>query len=121
MTLIEVMIALTILATAMLSMAAYMTRLARTVAVSDVRATADEIATSRLEEVKGATRYATIDSAFAGTQALAAPYQGFTRTTQVTHTGGGPSDFYDYKTITVIVTNPRLPAPVRKTTVIAAF
>jgi len=121
MTLIEVMIALTILTTAMLSMAAYMTRFARTIAVSDVRATADELATSQIERVKGAPRYSAIDSMYAGTQTLTGIYQGYTVTTAVTRTGGGSSDFYDYKTVTVTVANARLAGPVRKTTVIAFF
>lgn len=121
MTLIEVMLALAILGAATIGMAAYMTRFARTIALTDVRATADELAASRIEQIKGSPRYATIDSAFAGTQALSGLYAGYTQSTTVVRTGGGPSDLYDYKTVTVAVSNPRLATPVRKTTVIAFF
>jgi Tfp pilus assembly protein PilV len=121
MTLVEVVMALTILATAMLSIASFMGKFARIVAVSDVKNTANELASQRLEEVKNAPRYAAIDTLYPGTVALAAPYVGYTRRTQITHTGGGASDLYDYKTVTVTVSNPRLGTPIKRTTMIAAF
>lgn len=121
MTLIEVMIALTILATAMLALAGFMGKFAKTVAASDVKNTASELASQRLEEIKTAPRYSMIDSAYPGIVAMSAPYDGYTRQTLVTHTGGTSSDLYDYKTVTVIVSNPRLRSPVKRTTVIAAY
>jgi prepilin-type N-terminal cleavage/methylation domain-containing protein len=121
MTLIEVLIALTILAGAMLSIAAYMTKFARAVSASDIKATANEIAASQIETVKNAPRYSAIDSLYVGTIRMPAPYQAYTRQTLVTRTGGGGADFYDYKTVTVIVRNPRLSKPVEKTSIIAAF
>jgi len=121
MTLVEVMIAVTILATAMLSIASFMGKFARIAAVSDVKNTANELASQRLEEIKNAPRYTAIDTLYPGTVALATPYVGYTRKTQVTHTGGGPSDLYDYKTVTVTVSNPRLGTPIKRTTMIAAF
>ena len=121
MTLIEVMVAITILAIATLSIAGFMGKFARIVAVSDVKNTANELASQRLEEVKNSPRYSAIDSLYPGTIALPTPYVGYTRQTLVTHTGGGTSDLYDYKTITVIVSNPRLPTPIKRTTIIAAY
>lgn len=121
MTLIEVMMAVTILATAMLSIAAYMGKATHIVAIADVKNTANELASQRLEDVKNAPRYSAIDTLFPGTVLLPAPYVGYTRQTLVTHTGGGPSDLYDYKTITVKVSNARLPTPIKRTTIIAAF
>jgi prepilin-type N-terminal cleavage/methylation domain-containing protein len=121
MTLIEVMMAVMILATAMLSIAAFMGKFTRIVAVADVRNTANELASQRLEEIKNAPRYTAIDTLYPGTVALASPYVGFSRQTLVTHTGGGASDLYDYKTVTVVVSNPRLSAPIKRTTIIAAF
>jgi prepilin-type N-terminal cleavage/methylation domain-containing protein len=121
MTLVEVMIAVTILATAMLSIASFMGKFARIAAVSDVKNTANELASQRLEEIKNAPRYTAIDTLYPGTVALATPYVGYTRTTLVTHTGGGSNDLYDYKTITVTVSNPRLGTPIKRTTMIAAF
>lgn len=121
MTLIEVMMALTILATAMLGIAGFMGKFAHIVAVSDVKNTANELASQRLEDVKNAPRYSSIDTLFPGTVSLAPPYAGFTRQTLITHTGGGASDLYDYKTVTVVVSNPRLDAPIKRTTIIAAY
>lgn len=121
MTLIEVMMAVTILATAMLGIAGFMGKFAHIVAVSDVKNTANELASQRLEEIKNAPRYSAIDTLYPGIVPMTTPYTGFSRQTLVTHTGGGASDLYDYKTVTVLVTNPRLDAPIKRTTIIAAF
>ncbi len=121
MTLIEVMMAITILAIATLSIAGFMGKFAHIVAVSDVKNTANELASQRLEEIKNAPRYSAIDTLYPGTLALASPYVGYTRQTLVTHTGGDSLALYDYKTVTVLVSNSRLPAPIKRTTIIAAF
>lgn len=122
MTLIEVLLALTIVATAMLSIAAYMTRFARTVATSDFKEVANELAASRIEEIKNAPRYSAIDSMYAKTESFSTSrYKGFSRQTMVARKGGGNADFDDYKTITVVVRSSHLNAPVRKTSIIAAF
>jgi prepilin-type N-terminal cleavage/methylation domain-containing protein len=121
MTLIEVMMAVTILAIAALSIAGFMGRFARIVAVSDVKNTANELASQRLEEIKNAPRYSAIDTLYPGTVTLDSPYVGYKRQTLVTHTGGDSAATYDYKTVTVLVTNPRLGTPVKRTTIIAAF
>jgi prepilin-type N-terminal cleavage/methylation domain-containing protein len=121
MTLVEVMLAVTILATAMLGIAGFMGRFTRIVAIADIRNTANELASQRLEEIRNAPRYSAIDSLYPGVVALPAPYAGYSRQTLVTHTGGAASDLYDYKTITVLVSNPRLGSPVKRTTIVAAF
>lgn len=121
MTLVEVMIALTILATAMLALAGFMAKFAHVVATADVKNTANELASSRIEQIKTAPRYSMIDSAYPGVVALDPPYAGYTRQTLVSHTGGGPSDLYDYKTVTVIVSNRRLATPIKRSTIIAAY
>jgi prepilin-type N-terminal cleavage/methylation domain-containing protein len=121
MSLIEVMIAITILATAMLGIAGFMGKFARIVAVSDVKNTANELASQRIEEIKNAPRYSAIDTLYPGTVSLIAPYVGYTRKTLVTHTGGGAADLYDYKTVTVTVSNNRLSTPIKRSTIIAAF
>lgn len=121
MTLIEVMMALTILATAMLSIAGFMSKFAHAVAVSDVKNTANELASEQLETIKNAPRYSAIDTLYPGTVPLDTPYVGYTRKTIVAHTGGGAADLYDYKTVTVVVSNPRLSTPIKRTTIIAAY
>jgi prepilin-type N-terminal cleavage/methylation domain-containing protein len=121
MTLVEVMVAVTILATAMLGIAGFMGRFARMVAVADVKNTANELASQRLEEIRNAPRYSAMDTLYPGLVALSPPYAGYSRQTLVTHTGGGASDLYDYRTVTVVVTNPRLGTPIKRTTFVAAF
>ncbi len=121
MTLIEVIIAMTILAGATLSIAGFMGKFARIIATSDVKNTAIALASSRIEEIKNAPRYSAIDTLYPGTLSLASPYVGYTRQTLVTHTGGGNGDVYDYRTVTVLVSNSRLAAPIERTTIIAAF
>lgn len=121
MTLIEAMIAITILAVAALGLAGFMVKFGRAVADSDVRNTASELASQRLDEIRNAPRYSAIDSQYPGSVGLGNPYRGYTRRTLVAHTGGGATDPYDYRTITVIVSNPRLSVPVKRTTIIAAY
>lgn len=121
MTLVEVMIAVAILATSSLALAAFMAKFAKAISVSDVKNTAVELASQRIEEIKNAPRYAAIDSMYTGVVSMGAPYTGFTRQTLVSHFGGGASDLYDYRTITVVVNNTRLSAPIKRTTIIAAF
>lgn len=121
MTLIEVMMAITILAGAMLAIAAFMGKFAHAVAVSDVRNTASEIASQKLEELKSAPRYSYIDSMYPATMSLTTPYVGYTVNTTVSHTGGTAPALYDYKTVTVVVKNGRLDAPLKRSTIIAAF
>ena len=108
MTLVEVILSLVIISAAMISISAYMAKFAQGIIASDVKATAEDIAATQIESAKTAPRYTAIDTLYPGTVAMPAPYTGYTRQTIVTHTGGGPADLYDYKTVTVIVTQSRL-------------
>ena len=121
MTLVEVIVALVIISTSMIMISVYMSKFAQLILASDVKATAEDIAASQIENAKTAPRYSAIDTMYAGTVAMSSPYTGYTRQTLVTHTGGRATDLYDYKTVTVIVTNNRLSSPVKKTDIIAAF
>ena len=121
MTVIEVILALTILSGALLGMATFITRFTRAVTTSTVVSTAGQLAAARLEVVKGATQYRLIDSLYARTESPVAGFPGYTRRTLVQRVGGQPSDVYDYRIVTVKVTGPGLPAPVSKTTIIANF
>ncbi len=120
-TLVEVMVAMMITAVVTVGMGVFMAQFARTVGTANVRATANELVADRLEEVKGATRYSTIDSVYAGTETAIPGYAGFERRTLVTRVGGLPSDLYDYRVVTVIVSGRNLARPVKKTTMISAF
>jgi prepilin-type N-terminal cleavage/methylation domain-containing protein len=119
-TLIEVIVALSLLVSVLTAMGVFAVQYAHAVSESHSRSTASDLATDKLEEVKGAARYTAID-AFAGTETSITDYPKFQRTTIVQHVGGGPADFDDYKVITVEVTGPALETPVTETTVISSF
>jgi Tfp pilus assembly protein PilV len=121
MTLIEVMIALVMLSTVLLGMAVFMAQYGRAVGTSSANATARELVAERLEYVKGAVQYPTIEVTYGGLEASIPGYPGFTRETLVRRVGGEPNDTYDHKVITVIVNGPGLLEPVKKTSVISAF
>lgn len=118
--LIEVMVALTILATAVLSTGKYFTQLARGVSDERTRAQALHLVGERFEQVKTAPTYGKIDSLYVGMETAIPGYAGFSRQTQVMRVGGTPSDTVDYKIITVTVTTPAIPksVTVKKSTVI---
>lgn len=73
--------------------------------------------------MKGAPRYAAIESLFVATETSIPNNAGFRRQTWVTRIGGALTDTIDYKIVTVQVSNSQLAntATVRKTTTIAPF
>lgn len=121
MTLIEVMVALTILAIVMIGLGRFTTDFARTVSEAGNRSTASDLVAERLETVKSGGRYDLIETQFQGNETTIVGFGGFARRTMVNHVGGAPSDSVDYKVITVEVTGPRLSKAVRKSTVISSF
>lgn len=120
MTLVEVMMAMVVLAGAALAIAGATASLARAGAASDVRETARDLVARRIEEVRSAPRYEALDSAYAGSVALDGPYTGFTRRTLVSRPAG-TAESRDYRTVTVSVSHPRLARGVERTIIVAAF
>jgi prepilin-type N-terminal cleavage/methylation domain-containing protein len=121
MTLIEVIVAMVLLTGALLSMGAFIARYANVTGSIARRSEANELVADRLEEVKGAVRYALVDSLYAKTEPTIVGHPGLTRQTLVTRTGGAAPSLYDYKTVTVIVNGPGLKTPSKKTTIISVF
>ena len=121
MTLIEVIVAMTLLAGALLAMGAFIARYAKVAGAMSIRSEANELVADRLESVKGATKYATIEAIYSGSEPSIPNHPGFARQTLVTHTGGTPPSPDDYKTVTVIVSGPALSKPAKKSTVVAVF
>lgn len=116
-TLVEVLVALAILATATLAFAAFGERFARASNAAALRSTASDLAVERLELIRSHTDYATLDG-YAGTEATIAGAPGFARRTAVRRT---LTPTADYRTVTVTVSHAALPTPVAKTTAIAAY
>jgi Tfp pilus assembly protein PilV len=115
--LLEVMVALTILATSLIGMAEYGRRYARSNANSSMLNNALDLASARVERVKAERNYTSMDS-LAVTETVISGYPRFRRVTAITQT---LTSQYAYKTVTVTVTHPSMPTPVKKTTAIARF
>ncbi len=119
----EVIVALTILTAALLGLALFVSRMAHATSDSRLLGTADELVTNRIEAIKAITNYDSIDSCVKTETSIpgSTTYKGFTRQTMITHIGGGVADSVDYRIVTVVVSNPVMASPVKKTTAIAAF
>lgn len=121
MTLIEVIVAMTLLTGTLLASGTFIARYATVTGNMSVRAEANELVADRLEEVKGALRYDMIEGLYANTEYVIPNHPQFRRQTIVTRTGGFAQSLYDYKTVTVIVTAPALKNPAKKSTIISVF
>lgn len=117
LSIIEVMVALSILAVSLIGMSEYGRRYARTNANTSVTNQAIDLATARLERVKAERNYTSMDT-LAITEAVIAGYPKFTRTTTITQTLTSQLAF---KTVTVTVSHSAIPGKVKKTTAIARF
>ena len=120
--LVEIIVALGILTMSLLGFALVAQRFLRSNADVGTRTLASDLATTRIEQIKGARNYATLVTTYNNqveTWGGNALYAGFTRTTYVTRTG--PNATNDYVTVTVVVAGRALSPPIRRTTSIAAF
>lgn len=115
--LLEVMVALTILATSLIGMAEYGRRYARSNANSMMLNNALDLASARVERVKAERNYTSMDS-LATTETSISGYTNYKRVTTIVQT---LTSQYAYKTVTVTVTHPAMPTAVKKTTAIARF
>lgn len=121
-TIVEVLVAVTILGGVVLGMTEFTRRFTRSTADAAVQARASDLATEQLETVKAWRVYNTLVATYNGTTATFTgdtPYRGLTRRTIVARTG--PTATTDHITVTVEVTGSGLAAPVKRTTIIAAF
>ena len=117
-TLIEVMIAITILAIVILSVMNATGQMIRLVTDDRVRTVASSAADAQVALARQWPDYLSLDSAYAGVE-TDTPEPGWTRATTITRIGGqGQPD--DYKRVTVVVTGPGLPQPVTRSITVAA-
>jgi prepilin-type N-terminal cleavage/methylation domain-containing protein len=118
-TLIEIMMALVILTFAILGLATSTSGFMHVVTVGQERSTAIQLAQQRLERIQMDPNYAALDTAYAGTELSASGLTGYTRITEIVHTGSA-TDTVDYKTITVSVVDPSAADTIRRTIIVAA-
>jgi prepilin-type N-terminal cleavage/methylation domain-containing protein len=125
MTLVEVVVAIIILAGVLLVLGGFSAKFAQANSQAHLVITANEIAAQRLDEVRTQPTYASIDllaTPAAAPDTAQRDNTTFYRSTRVRRVGGtAPTDSVDYKLLTVIVTHPSMTKPVTKTTAIAAF
>lgn len=118
-TLIEVMMSLAIFAAVVLGMASATGSFLHIVTVGDRRASALQLADSRLAQIQLDPNYTGLDTAYAKTENNFPTLTGYIRKTVILHVGGSGQSV-DYKKITVTVTGPGLPSPVSRTVTLAA-
>ena len=117
MTLVESMVAVTILGSVTLGLGAFMAKFTRTATDVRIRTKAAQLATQRIETIKSAGQYDSL-ARFAATETNLPGYAGLTRQTIVTQVGGDSASTVDYRIVTVEVTGTGLQSPVRKTTAV---
>lgn len=117
LSLLEVVVALSILGTALLGMAEYGRKFASSNQKSGLQNTALDIATERLERIKAERNYTTMDT-LAGSHSVTVNGVTFNRLTLIVRT---QTSQIDYKTVTVVVNRATMTAPIRKTTAVAQF
>lgn len=118
-TIVEVVIALLILSTAVLGLGTSASQLSTAAASAELRALALEAVEDRLTSVRLDPRYGPLDSLYAGVEQDILGITGMTRTTSVLHVSQS-SPALDYKRITVRVVGPYLTEPLVRQIVKAA-
>jgi prepilin-type N-terminal cleavage/methylation domain-containing protein len=124
MSLIEVMVAMIILTGVLLVLGGFSAKFSQASAQVHLVITANEIAASRLDEIRSQSSYDALDSLGYKTagDTIVANQTKFLRITTVLHKGGVTSkDSTDYKIVTVAVSHPAMRKVVSKTTAMAAF
>ena len=117
---IEVLVAMVILAIVMLGLQATVTdRVVGTVGKETRRATANQLAKDRIARIQIDPQYLSLESRYNGTESPVADAPLFTRATQVARSARPLVDG-DYKTVTVRVWGAGMPDTVSRTTVVSA-
>jgi prepilin-type N-terminal cleavage/methylation domain-containing protein len=121
MTMVEIVVALTILAVVILGMGQFAFNFSRSERQAEARTIAVELADQRLAEIRASPNYSGLETNYATTETTITGFPGYQRQTTIVHTGGPrPTYTDDYKTVTVAVTSAALASPVTKTVVVAS-
>lgn len=117
-TLIEVLLAVAMLATLTLALMSNSAKMIRGVTDDRSRTLAATSADERIARIRVWPNYATLEATFVATENNM-PLTGWTRTTTITRTGGAAAT-NDFKRATVVVTGPGLPAAINRSITLAA-
>jgi prepilin-type N-terminal cleavage/methylation domain-containing protein len=116
-TLVEVLIALAILGGTVLLMAPGAAKFPSTIAASQRRIQAAAAADAEIALIRVYPLYDSLQARFDSTRSNT-PFPGWTRATDVVRTGAGTTG--DITRVTVTVTGPGLPVPIKRTATVAA-
>jgi len=115
--LVEIVVALTILMVVMLALITLTGRTMHTAVLADREQAALQLVTDRTDQVLTDPRYAALDSLYAGTETSFATLSGLSRTTTISTVTASNNN---YKKITVTVSGTGLTAPISRTVTVAA-
>ena len=118
--LVEVIVASVILGAALLAMAGFTVKYQQVDAYTRFGVKAQQAANERLERVRTAQPYLSLDT-MATIESSIAGLPGYTRTTTVTRVGGGPVDTVNYRIVTVRVRTPGNRSTISKSSIVGAF
>jgi len=119
-TLIEVIVALVILSTAVLGLGVSASKLATSAASAEIRAVALQSVEDQIARVRLDPRYTSLDSLYAGVEDSVLGLGGYTRTTTVTRVQSGSPVTLDYTRIGVVVAGPHLTPSISREITISA-
>jgi prepilin-type N-terminal cleavage/methylation domain-containing protein len=117
-TLIEVILALSILLVVMMMLASTTGRALHTAATTQSQQTAIQLAMDKIDQVRNDPNYDGLELAYAKTDTTFTGLPGFRRVTSIVRTGG-QGQTSDYKKITVVVSGPGI-TPVSRSVTVAA-
>jgi hypothetical protein len=113
-----------ILSGAMIGLANFGRLFQHNVSTSSGNTLASDLATQQVETVKAWRNYSTLITTYNNmTETFVGNpvYNGFTRVTKAARCASCPTATNDYITVTVTITGNNIPAPLAKSTIIAAF
>lgn len=117
-TLIEVILALSILLVVMMMLASTTGRALHTAATTQSQQTAIQLVMDKVDQVRNDPNYDGLEAAYAKTDTTFTGLPGFRRVTSIVRIGG-QGQTNDYKKITVVVTGPGI-TPVSRSVTVAA-
>jgi type IV pilus modification protein PilV len=119
--LVEVVVALVILAVAIMGSMSMATTMIRTVTSSNAQNAASQLIEDRLDRLRTDPAYDSLSLKYAGTESPVAGWPLYSRVTQLTRTQTTTNGLVtDYFTITVTVTGRPLRAPISRTIVVGS-
>ncbi len=119
-TLVEITVALVILAAAVLGLTSSAAKLTAAASGAELRALALYSVEDRITEVQLDMRYSQLENLYGGTETNALGLPDYTRTTTVTHVTTSEGHPTDYKIVSVVLDGPQLPSPVSRRLIVAA-